>query len=64
MDTPLRRHLTAMGFAAFWTIFMIWWSGEYDIGNIVILSVCGLLVGYAWVWAMGRIQRWKEARGK
>jgi hypothetical protein len=64
MDTPLHRNLIALGFAVFWTVFMVWWSADYDIVNILILSVGGLIVGYTWVWAMGRIQRWKEARGK
>lgn len=64
MDTPLRRNLTALGFAVFWTVCMVWWSADYDIVNILILLVGGLIVGYTWVWAMGRIQRWKDARGK
>ncbi len=64
MDTPLRRNLTAIGFAVFWSIFMLWWSADYTIVNVVILSVCGLLVGYTWVWTMGYIQRRREARGK
>ena len=64
MDTPLRRHLTALGFALFWTVF----HGVVEcrlchVANIVILAVCGVLVGYFWVWAMVRIQRRKEARG-
>ena len=28
MDTPLRRHLTALGFALFWSSFMVLWSGD------------------------------------
>ena len=64
MDTPLRRNLTALGFAAFWTAFMVWWSADTTVANVVILAVCGLLVGYFWVWAMVRIQRRKEARGR
>ena len=39
MDTPLRRHLTALGFALFWSSFMVLWSGDYTIANIVILAI-------------------------
>ena len=44
----------ALGFAVFWSIFMIWWSQDYTIVNIVIFSVMGLLVRFAWVWVMKR----------
>jgi formate hydrogenlyase subunit 3/multisubunit Na+/H+ antiporter MnhD subunit len=64
MDTPLRRHLFALGFALFWSTFMVLWSGDYGIANIVILAVCGVLAGYFWVWAMVRIQRRREARSR
>jgi NhaP-type Na+/H+ or K+/H+ antiporter len=64
MDKPLGRHLTALGFALFWSVFMVVWSGDYGIANIVIFAVCGLLVGYFWVWAMLRIQRRREARSR
>ncbi len=63
MDTPLRRHLTALGFALFWSSFMVLWSGDYTIANFVILSILGVLVGYFWVWAMVRIQRRRKIRG-
>jgi NhaP-type Na+/H+ or K+/H+ antiporter len=64
MDTPRRRHLIALGFALFWSTFMVLWSGDYGIVNIVILVACGLLVGYLWVWAMGRILRRREASSR
>jgi hypothetical protein len=41
---------------------MVWWSAEYTIANIVILSICGLLGAYSWVWAMNRIQRRRSRR--
>jgi hypothetical protein len=64
MDMLLRRHPTAIGFAVIWSLWMVWWSADYSLPNILILSVTGLCVGYSWVWAMGRIQRWRQARGK
>jgi hypothetical protein len=64
MDTPLRRHLTALGFALFWIVCMVLWSSDYSAANVIVLAVCGVLVGYFWVWAMLRLQRWREARGK
>jgi membrane associated rhomboid family serine protease len=64
MTTSLRRNLSALAFAVFWTVFMVWWSGDYGITNIVILAVCGLIVGAVWAWAMGRVQRRRDARAK
>ena len=44
----------ALGFAVFWSVFMIWWSHDYTIVNIIIFSVMGLILGFAWVWVMKR----------
>jgi hypothetical protein len=51
-ETPLK--LSSIGFAILWTAWMIWWSGEFDLGNIGILTACGALVG--WLWFLG--MRW------
>jgi len=64
MDTPLRRNLSALAFALFWTVFMVWWSGDYGTANIGILAVCGLIAGAVWVWGMGRMQRRRDAGAK
>jgi xanthine/uracil permease len=64
MTNSLRRNLSALAFAVFWTVFMVWWSGDYGIANIVILAVCGLIVGAVWAWAMGRVQLRRDARAK
>jgi hypothetical protein len=31
---------------------MLWWSGEYNPVNIIILSVCGAVADYFWYRAM------------
>jgi hypothetical protein len=43
---------SSFAFAVLWTGWMIWWSGSYDAVNIVILCICGALVGYFWYLAM------------
>ena len=43
-STPLK--LGAWVFAVLWTAWMIWWSGSLDRVNIVMLSMCGAVVGY------------------
>jgi hypothetical protein len=59
-DAMTARQLLVIAlFAAFWTGFMIWWSGDTRAVNIVILSVCGLLVATAWLWAMKRFGYWQ-----
>jgi hypothetical protein len=32
---------------------MLWWSGEYDPGNVIILAVCGAIAGTIWYRVMG-----------
>ena len=44
----------SIGFATFWAFSMIWWSSDRSIPNIVILSVLGIVVGFAWTWLMKR----------
>jgi glycopeptide antibiotics resistance protein len=50
--TPLK--LSAIAFTLLWSGWMLWWSGEYDLGNIIILAVCGAIAGYVWY----RVMRW------
>jgi hypothetical protein len=64
MTSSLRFTLAALVFAALWTIFMVLWSGDYHIANVVILSVCGLIAGFAWAWAMAWVERRRAARVK
>jgi hypothetical protein len=53
---PLK--LGAVAFAVLWTLWMLSWSGSFDRVNVVLLSVCGAVVGYAWYFAM----RWQLRR--
>jgi hypothetical protein len=43
---PLK--LSAIGFTVLWSGWMLWWSGSYDVANIIILAACGAIAGYAW----------------
>jgi hypothetical protein len=53
---PLK--LGAVAFAVLWTLWMLSWSGSFDRVNILMLSICGAIVGYAWYRAM----RWQFRR--
>jgi hypothetical protein len=44
----------SLAFAVCWTAFMIWWSADYTVPNIVIFSVMGVLLGFLWTWFMKR----------
>jgi hypothetical protein len=48
----------AVIFTVLWTTWMMWWSGSYSSANLVILTICGTLVGYVWYRAM----RWQFER--
>jgi hypothetical protein len=41
-------------FAVFWSLGMIWWSGDYRVANFVMFAITGSLVGLAWFWWMKR----------
>jgi membrane associated rhomboid family serine protease len=64
MASPLRFTLSALVFAALWTVFMVLWSGDYGVANIAILSVGGLIAGFAWAWAMAWVERRRTVRAK
>jgi hypothetical protein len=55
-DTRLK--LSAVAFTVLWTGWMLWWSGSYDRVNIIMLTICGVAVGYGWYRAM----RWQFRR--
>ena len=48
VNSVTRLKWCAVAFAVLWTCWMIWWSGSYDRANVVILVVCGSVVGYLW----------------
>jgi hypothetical protein len=35
-------------FAVLWTAGMIWWSGPFDVVNVVFLVIGGAIAGYLW----------------
>jgi hypothetical protein len=39
-------------FAVLWAGWMVWWSGDFAVVNIVILTVCGAIAGWLWFLAM------------
>ena len=41
-----------------WTAWMMWWSGSVSRVDLVILTLCGAVVGYLWYRAM----RWQFER--
>jgi len=52
MDQAKRLKLSAAAFTIFWIGGMLWWSGEYNPVNIIILSVCGAVADYFWYRSM------------
>jgi len=60
MYPAARLKLSAVVFAVFWTGWMLWWSGSFDRVNIIMLTICGGVAGYAWYRAM----RWRLRRGR
>ena len=45
----------SVSFGLVWAAFMVWWSSDFSIAHIAILSVMGLIVGFAWTYFMKRL---------
>ena len=58
MDPTTRLKLSGAAFTILWTGWMLWWSGSFDLANIIILAICGGVAGYAWY----RVMRWQFRR--
>jgi len=57
MAPQTRLLLASVAFAILWTLGMIWWTG-WETANVVILSICGIVAGVFWYFAM----RWWQHR--
>jgi hypothetical protein len=55
-----RLKLCSVFFTIFWIVGMLWWSQSIDVVNVIMLTICGVLVGYFWYRAM----RWQLPRGQ
>ena len=58
MDPTTRLKLSGAAFTILWTGWMLWWSGSFDLANIIITAICGVVAGYAWY----RVMRWQFRR--
>ena len=57
-DPVARLKWSSAAFAILWTGWMIWWSGNFEPANIIILSICGAVAGYLWY----RLMCWQFRR--
>jgi hypothetical protein len=53
MNPTTGLKLSATFFAVFWTAGMVWWSGIFELANVVITVICGGIAGYLWYRVMG-----------
>jgi hypothetical protein len=52
MQSQMSLKWSATAFAVLWTVWMVWWSGSIQPANVVILAICGVMVGYFWYLGM------------
>lgn len=45
---------SAAFFTVFWTVGMLLWSGAFNLANIVIMTIGGMIAGYLWYRIMRR----------
>ena len=60
MYPSTRLKLCSVFFTVFWIVGMLLWSDSIDGANIIMLAICGVVVGYFWYRAM----RWQLPRGR
>ena len=60
MYPTARLKLSAVVFTVLWVVWMVWWSGSFDRVNVMMLTICGGVAGYAWY----RVMRWRLLRGR
>jgi hypothetical protein len=61
---PIERtlKLSSVAMAVMWTVMMWWWNAPLETVPLVILAVCGALVGLGWYWLYGKWFRWYFGR--
>ena len=52
MNPTITLKLSAIAFTVLWSGWTLWSSGDYAPANIIILAICGSVVGYLWYRAM------------
>ena len=58
MNPTIPLKLSAIAYAVLWSGWMFWWSGNYDLTNIIILVACDSIAAYLWY----RVMRWSFRR--
>ena len=61
MNPQTRLILASVFFAVFWTLGMIWWTGN-DIASIIVHAIGGAVAGVIWYFAMRWFMRWRGDR--
>jgi hypothetical protein len=56
--------LSAIGYAVFFMLFMVWWTGSRDAVSIAMLSLCAVFNGTVWYWLFNTGTRWTVGRRK
>jgi hypothetical protein len=54
--------LSAAGYATLWTVFMIVWTGTFDLVSVGMLTLCGIVNGVFWYWLFYKGTRWVLGR--
>jgi len=55
---------SAIGYSAFFTLFMIWWTTSREWPEIGMLALAGACNGLVWYWLFSSGTRWVVARRK
>lgn len=54
---PRQTAATAL-FAVFSTAWLVWWSGDYRLVNVTLMSALGIVTALIWAWGNKRYGRW------
>ncbi|HUD86596.1 MAG TPA: hypothetical protein VMR17_09090 [Xanthobacteraceae bacterium] len=48
MDPHTKKLISAAVFAALWIVSMLWWSASFDLQNVLITVIMGVIAGLLW----------------
>ncbi|MFO1110321.1 MAG: hypothetical protein U1E61_14130 [Bradyrhizobium sp.] len=52
MKPVLPLKLGSIAFAILWSAWMVWWSGNFGMVNVIMLTVSGGVAAVIWFFAM------------
>ncbi len=57
MDPHTKKLISAVVFAVLWVVSMLWWSDSFDLHNVLITVIMGVIAGLLWYLLFDRFNK-------